>query len=276
MINIIIPTFRRLKYGPVTFTSIPEKYREQTTLVVQPQEENEAKKVHSNVWVTEGDNIGIAKTREQISYEWGIKRQSRFWVIDDDSDFYLNTPKSDFETTGKVQKSPITEESFGQMLSDINNAIDDGFVHGGIGTTINNPVGKYPHIDNSRIISNVWYDGVALSEEIPKIDWSLDGAEDYHVNLQLLTKGYANRIIYKYVVNPGVSQASGGCSEYRDIEFHNNACRKLVAAFPEFVSLKEKMTKSGPWKGIIKLGINGKWKKAYQSSQTSSLDGFMD
>ena len=54
------------------------------------------------------------------------------------------------------------------------------------------------------------------------------------------------------------------------------ACRKLVAAFPEFVSLKEKMTKSGPWKGIIKLGINGKWKKAYQSSQTSSLDGFMD
>ena len=61
------------------------------------------------------------------------------------------------------------------MLSDINNAIDDGFVHGGIGTTINNPVGKYPHIDNSRIISNVWYDGVALSEEIPKIVWSFDG-----------------------------------------------------------------------------------------------------
>ena len=49
------------------------------------------KKVHSNIWVTDGDNIGIAKTREQISYEWGIKRQSRFWVIDDDSDFYMNT-----------------------------------------------------------------------------------------------------------------------------------------------------------------------------------------
>ena len=79
-----------MKYGPVTFTSIPEKYREQTTLVVQPQEENEAKKVHSKVWVTEGDNIGIAKTREQISYEWGIKRQSRFWVIDDDSDCLAN------------------------------------------------------------------------------------------------------------------------------------------------------------------------------------------
>ena len=275
MINIIIPTFRRLHNGPVTFTSIPEKYREQTTLVVQPQEEEEARKVHSNIWVTDGDNIGIAKTREQISYEWGIKRQSRFWVIDDDSDFFMNTPKSDFETTGKVQKSSITEETFGQMLSDINDAIDAGFTHGGIGTTINNPVGKYPHIDNSRIISNVWYDGVALTKVIPTIDWSLDGAEDYHVNLQLLTRGYANRIIYKYVVNPGVSQADGGCSEYRDIEFHNNACRKLASAFPEFVSLKEKETKSGPWKGITKLGINGKWKKAYQSSQVNSLESFM-
>ena len=275
MINIIIPTFRRLHNGPVTFTSIPEKYREQTTLVVQPQEEEEARKVHSNIWVTDGDNIGIAKTREQISYEWGIKRQSRFWVIDDDSEFYINTPKSDFETTGKVQKTLITEDTFGQMLSDINDAIDAGFTHGGIGTTINNPIGKYPHVDNSSIISNVWYDGVALTKVIPTIDWSLDGAEDYHVNLQLLTRGYANRIIYKYVMNPGVSQAAGGCSEYRDIEFHNNACRKLASIFPEFVSLKEKETKSGPWKGITKLGINGKWKKAYQSSQVNSLESFM-
>ena len=274
MINIIIPTFRRLQYGPVTFTSIPEKYREQTTLVVQPQEEDAAREVHSNVWVTAGNNIGIAKTREQISYEWGVRLKSRFWVIDDDSNFYLNTPKPDFDTTGKVQKTLITEETFGQMLSDINEAIDAGFAHGGIGTTINNPVGKYPHIDNSRIISNVWYDGSALWEEIPKIDWSLDGAEDYSVNLQLLTRGFANRILYCYVVNPGVSQADGGCSEYRDIEFHNNACRKLAAAFPEFVTLKEKETKSGPWKGQTKLGINGKWKKAYASSQISNLEEF--
>ena len=63
-------------------------------------------------------------------------------------------------------------------------------------------------------------------------------------------------------------------SEYRDIEFHNNACRKLAAAFPQFISLKEKETKSGPWKGITKLGINGKWKKAYASSQISNLEEF--
>lgn len=273
MIDIIIPTFRRLN-NQITLNSIPEKYREQTTLVVQPQEAAAARKVHTNVWVTNGDNIGIAKTREQISYEWGVKRKAKFWVIDDDSNFYMSTPKSDFDTTGKVQKIPITEETFGQMLFDIEDAIDAGFAHGGIGTTINNPIGKYPHIDNSRIISNVWYDGAALCEEIPKIDWSLDGAEDYHVNLQMLTRGYANRLIYKYVLNPSVSNAAGGCSEYRDIEFHNNACRKLAEAFPEFVTLKEKETKSGPWKGITKLGINGKWKKAYASSQVNSLEEF--
>ena len=273
MIHIIIPTFRRLN-NPITLNSIPEKFREQTTLVVQPQEADAAREVHLNVWVTDGDNIGIAKTREQVSYEWGIKRKSRFWVIDDDCEFMLNTPKETFETDGKVQKSPITEKSFGEMLDDMEEAIDAGYAHGGIGTTINNPVGKYPHIDNSRLISNVWYDGAALCEEIPNIDWILDGAEDYYVNIQLLTKGYPNRVIYKYVVNPGVSQAEGGCSEYRDIEFHNEACRKLARAFPEFVSITEKETKSGPWKGVIKLGINGKWKKAYQYSQVSTLNDF--
>ena len=275
MINIIIPTFRRLN-NQKTLNSIPEKFREHATLVVQPQEADATRKAHSNIWVTEGDNIGIAKTREQISYEWGVKRKSRFWVIDDDCAFHKNHPIATFEKDGKVRKKPITEITFGEMLSDIEQAIDAGFVHGGIGTTINNPVGKYPHIDNSRIISNVWYDGDMLCDEIPKIDWLLDGAEDYYVNLQLLTKGYANRIIYKYVVDPGLSQAEGGCSIYRDIEFHNKACRKLNKKFPEFVSLKEKQTKSGPWKGIIKLGINGKWKKAYKFSQINTLEGFMN
>ena len=153
MIHIIIPTFRRLS-NQITLNSIPEKFREQVTLVVQPQEAATARKVHTNVWVTDGDDIGIAKTREQISYEWGVKEKSRFWVIDDDSNFYLNTPKPDFDTTGRVQKTLITEKTFGQMLSDINDAIDAGFAHGGIGTTINNPIGKYPHIDNSRIITS--------------------------------------------------------------------------------------------------------------------------
>ena len=49
----------------------------------------------------------------------------------------------------------------------------------------------------------------------------------------------------------------------------------LVESFP-IVSLKEKETKSGPWKGITKLGINGKWKKAYQYSQINTLEGFMN
>jgi len=273
MIDIIIPTFRRLN-KQITLNTIPEKYRDIATLVVQPQEAAAARKVHTNVWVTDGDDIGIAKTREQISYEWGVERKSRFWVFDDDCEIMLNTPTEDFEETGKVKKSPITEESFSQMLIDVEEAIDSGYSHGAIGTTVNNPIGKYPHINNSRILSNVWYDGAVLCDKIPKIDWLLDGAEDFFVNLQLLTSGYANRIIYKYVVSPSVSQAEGGCSEYRDIDFHNEACMKLVKAFPEFVTLKEKETKSGPWAGITKFGINGKWKKAYASSQINSLEEF--
>ena len=40
------------------------------------------------------------------------------------------------------------------------------------------------------------------------------------------------------------------------------------------MSIKTKVATSGPWKGIERLGINGKWKKAYESSQKSSLMEF--
>ena len=68
MIDIVICTFKRLD-KQITLNNIPESYKDNVTLVVQPQEEEEARKVHKNIFVLDGDDIGYAKTIKQATYE---------------------------------------------------------------------------------------------------------------------------------------------------------------------------------------------------------------
>ena len=47
MIDIVICTFKRLD-KQITLSNIPESYRDNVTLVVQPQEETRAREIHKN------------------------------------------------------------------------------------------------------------------------------------------------------------------------------------------------------------------------------------
>jgi hypothetical protein len=269
MIDIVIPTFKRLN-SQITLSNIPKDFLDNVTLAVQPQEELQAKKIHHKIFVVSGDNIGFANTIKDITYEFGVNRKCNFWIMDDDLSFLQNVPIGD-----KLKKESLTEKSFFDMITETNKWLSEGLVHGAIGTTWNNPLGKYPYIENSRIMTNKFYNGVKLSQVWNEIDWTgCCGAEDFYVNLQLLTKGMSNKVWYKYVVAPSDTNTEGGCSEYRDIEYHNKSMRDLHSKFPQYVILKEKKQKSGPWKDMTKLSATISWKKAYQSSQITTLEEF--
>ena len=94
MIDIVIPTFKRLN-SQITLSNIPESLLKDVTLVVQPQEELEAKKIHHNIFVVSDNNIGFAKTIRDLTYEFSVKRKSMFWIFDDDLSFFQNIPKDD-------------------------------------------------------------------------------------------------------------------------------------------------------------------------------------
>ena len=123
------------------------------------------------------------------------------------------------------------------------------------------------------------YPNAADMESFPieKIDWtSLDIAEDYYVNLQLLTMGYQNKVSLMYRTNPSETQAKGGCSTFRSLEIHNESMRELQRRFPQFVKLREKIAKnSGEWSNKVKLAATISWKEAYKSSQVSTITDFM-
>ena len=98
--------------------------------------------------------------------------------------------------------------------------------------------------------------------------------EDFDVNLQLLTRGFKNRVSAKYMVGCSNTNADGGCSTWRTLEVHNEAQRILHELWPDFIKIREKEVTSGPWKGQVKLATTIQHKKAYESSQQNSLEEF--
>ena len=269
MIQLVIPTYKRLD-EQITLNSIPKRFRRHVTLVVQPQEEHGALEIHPKIFVLSDNDIGIAQTRKEIAREWGCNRKVRHWVLDDDLKILKHIEMKD----GGLEKEPINSRTFVECINEIESTMDKGYTYGGIGTTLNNHVGKYPYNDNFRVVGNVFYDGRILCDMFQEIDWLLDGAEDYYVNLQLLMKGKMNRVIYKFTTDPGNLNATGGCSTYRDVGFHNRACNKLVEKFPDYVTLKMKVSKTGPWKGSERATLSCRWKDAYKSSQTATIIPF--
>ena len=270
MIELVIPTFKRLD-RQITFSNIPNELLNNVTLVVQPQEEKEARKVHSKIFVVSGDNIGMAKTIRDITYEFAVNRQSRFWILDDDLKFLRH-----YETdNGKLKKQPMTKSDFNECLKKTEEWMDEGYPHGALGTTWNNPLGKFPYVVNSRIMANKYYDGISISKIWNDIDWvGCCGAEDFYVTLQLLTKGYPNRVWYEFIVDAGASYKDGGCSDYRNTDYHNQSCEELQRHFPAYVTLKYKESDAKNMKGQMIARSQVQWKKAYESSQKSSLSDF--
>ena len=76
MIEIVIPTLNRLD-KQITLSNIPDVYKSNTTLVVQPHEAEHAKKVHPNIFVLTDDNIGMSNTIKEITHEWSIVKPSK-------------------------------------------------------------------------------------------------------------------------------------------------------------------------------------------------------
>jgi hypothetical protein len=110
------------------------------------------------------------------------------------------------------------------------------------------------------------YDTQALKELDIKLG-RLPVMEDFDLTLQLLRKGYPNRVSYQYVWNQRGSGAEGGCSSYRTAELQEKAALQLREYHPGFVTL---VTKSAGtvWEDMgERADVNIQWQKAYEEGQ---------
>ncbi len=88
-------------------------------------------------------------------------------------------------------------------------------------------------------------------------------AQDFHITLCFLNKGYDNKILYIYAQEDVGSNADGGCSAYRNQELQAKVSKWFAENHPE-VTTKEKSSKN--WKGYegARVDMVVQWKKAYK------------
>lgn len=265
---IVIPTLGRMD-KQITYNNLPEKYKAITRFVVQDHEFKEMYQRYPSKVLRLPEEINrIAPTREWIFNEF---QNTRHFVFDDDLDFVVKEPNPGEGTKWLSRK--FTDQDFDDAFDLVEQWMNDGIVYGGLLPAWVIPdVAQWPVRECQRIMTNVFYDGPKVPRDI---EWSrVAAAEDFDVNLQLLTKGFKNRISAKYMVTCSETNADGGCSTWRTLEVHNEAQLKLEKLWPDFVKVREKEVPSGPWKGQIKLATTIQHKKAYESSQHQSLEDF--
>jgi hypothetical protein len=264
----IIPTLGRVN-KQITYNNLPEEYQNKTFFVVQAHEFDEMVEIYGNKVLKLPEEINrIAPTREWIFNEF---KNTRHMVLDDDLDFVVKEPNPGEGTKWLSRK--FTRQDFDDAFNLINDWMDEGIIYGGfLPAWVIPDVNQWPIRECQRIMTNVFYDGPNVPTDI---EWNrVAAAEDFDVNLQLLTRGFKNRISAKYMVTCSETNAEGGCSTWRTLEVHNEAQRQLASLWPEYIKVKEKLVPSGPWKGQIKLATTIQHKKAYLSSQTNSLEEF--
>ena len=263
--RIYIPTYGRVGKQK-TYDNLPDKWKEKTYLVVSPDE------IHSGYQTISCpiQGQGIAPVRE-----WIVKQsqEEKICMFDDDLEFVYTRKKDEKGPTNK----PLTEIQFDDMFDQMDRWLDD-HVFCGLDATWSHPrFGKTVPVDGKfcgRVCGNIFYNIKTLP--INELNWTdLEVSEDYNITLQLLTKGFPNKISTGYRVNPVGNFSLGGCSSQRTIKLHNESFIKLQEKFPKFVTLKEKVQNSGLWKGQKRLAAVIQWKKAYESSQINTLEEFM-
>jgi hypothetical protein len=245
MDHIIIPTVGRM-HNQVTLKNLPGFLLDITTLVVQPHEETLAKKLHNNVLVLPKEIQTLSPTKEWISKRF---KNKTYFILDDDLEFFVK----DYDKSKVIQV-----RDFFNLIEEIDLFEVEGIYWGGLNPSPNvslsysDPKGW---IHNFRVMTNMW----VVGPKIPQIDWNrVVCAQDYDIALQLLSKGYENRVSTKYFVrNVG---EKGGCNLYRTNELRLESYKKLRSFFPDLVRVRERNDR--PYVDIY-------WKKALSYNNVS-------
>lgn len=211
---------------------------------------------------------GIAATRHFC----GEHAEDKFVMFDDDLRFSWR-PDANKET-GLDQRAknvkgmrlyPTRPKHIANMLKWIEFYLDD-YAHLGISPRAGNQSMPLPVRDCARPLRVLAY---RRREFLSCEHGRVQIMEDFDVTLQLLTRGYKNTLITRYVNDQGATNMPGGCSDYRSEKLHNRNVKLMHSMWPDFTKIVEKENKSPAAiaAGLHKrLELNVQWIKAWESS----------
>ena len=266
-VEIYIPTRGRVgRLRQQTLQQFTERSSYKPILVCPPDEvaahQTYAKRVQSCA------AIGIGPTRQ-----WLTENAVADIVVmsDDDLTFAYR------EVAGSVKLTQSA--SLDPMIDACVQVIEDGYIHGGVSSRQDAAFlgdhrqgrwgGIRPHglaaIDNYRVNNFHFFHRRKVINAGARFDM-LPVMEDFYFTLQLLTAGFPNRVLFSYCWNQRGSGADGGCSLYRTAEVQRQGAEGLALAFPNYVNVLEKQSKS-VWKGMeTRADVRVQWLKAFKGS----------
>lgn len=195
---------------------------------------------------------GIAMTRQWIMDF--AEADGHIVMMDDDLSFHVR--RSD-DPTKFTQATPVDVR---RMVKSIDATLKK-FAHVGVLAREGGNRITDPFVDCSRPLRVYAYNMKKVREAEVAYHKGLV-QDDFDMTLQLLRKGYANRILCNFVNDQVTSNAPGGASTYRTMDVHNASVKKLAELHAPHVRVVEKQTK-GAWQGQARLDVVISWKKAY-------------
>jgi hypothetical protein len=200
---------------------------------------------------------GVALTRQFCGK---ISRANKFLMLDDDLKFYCRISKKDWH----LRYPRDIGCSVSSMIQVVSSCLDT-YVHVGISSREGNNRLPYEGVECSRPLRALAY---RKDEFLQLQHGRVQIMEDFDITMQLLRRGYKNFIIACWAQGQTMTQAPGGCSDYRTHELHDQNVRKFAELHSPFVHLHKKRNKSGGEFGTRTEAIIY-WKKAWTSSQST-------
>lgn len=93
--------------------------------------------------------------------------------------------------------------------------------------------------------------------------------EDFDITLQILERGGSNVVSYYWAQGQRKTQDTGGCSEWRTHEVHEESAKLLSKLHPGIVTLRQKNNKTDTDGFGTRTEVTVQWKRAYAKGQAS-------
>ena len=261
--RIYIPTYKRSD-RQITYNNLPKEIQQKVTFIIN-ECEKDISFFQDKQTIVLPDSCKIAEKREMAFLN---SKNEKFAVFDDDIIFHKRIE-------GKTKKLESFSD-FQEMFDFFSNLLDDPEIF------LVNPIGTHIFPNFSKdyqeaVLSSQsnFFDGPKLLKE--NLDWtSLQLFEDAYLIMQMLSKGYVNRVYNNYCFVGSKLNSKGGCSTFRTSQVHNESLLKLKKAFPEHVSIIK--TKEPYMEGIqpgtilkSRLQPYRLWKDSVKKNKTKSL-----
>lgn len=256
--RILIPTHKRIN-RQFTLRYLPPEWRKRTTLVATHGEAKPLKKAHPDmrIWEAPEHVKTIAQKRQWILEHANGLGIEKILMFDDDLRFSRRVFTDNPDGTWSFKLRMADEADIAWGLRKIEKMLGR-FAHVGIGARQGNNGLKTRKRWNPNY--RLMY---ALGLHVPTVMKEcelgrIEHREDMDMCLQLLTKGYPNRVLIELTVDQ-VYNGVGGAREERKVEASNKDADLLASWFPDFVKVQQReYSQSIPRREVIVA-----WKKAY-------------